>query len=424
MPIQEPVRDQGSQWISGPMECVQPPERNFPSLSGTAHAILCVRERTKCVEREEASRFKLRQLVSIVAVFCAVLTFSCECKPDNVSPTTSRNSIRNGREQRRKLLDKQTMSFPESYKLLLRNTVLYQQFPATANGSVAFFKAIRKTVHKFTKVKFDPHLLFEMSDGSPVPSMTRMYCYPLFLTGLACRNETFFVEFGTWAGASTRCMALGLKLSKCTATFQALDAFQPSQLWKFRGSRFFNGRKTLDMLNVWKEIVWEVNREVQPLKGWIGKAQTEPLSQTWQENGISAFVIDSAKTHQQLVEQSVHVWEYLKIGAVVHLMDFAKTPQVELVYLLLKPQGYLSLVYMSFCSSPWTFVVEKRLKWSLIQQFSIKKVPCTTVVRGFNDIRNDIKSLSLRTRTEINLVQCTYDMISKRERRALTTCMH
>lgn len=176
------------------------------------------------------------------------------------------------------------------------------------------------------------------------------------------------------------------------------------------------------MLSIWKEVVWEVNRNVLPFAGFISKANTESFSVAWQKCGISAFIIDSAKTHTQLIEQTYHIWDNLNLGSVVHLMDFAKTPQVELVYLLLKAKGYLSTVYMSFCASPWTFVVEKRLSWSLIQEFSTSKVPCSSVVQGFEQIEHDIKWFSLQTGADPELVECTRKMILKRQQVAEQEC--
>lgn len=314
-----------------------------------------------------------------------------------------------------------TVTIARRYKLMLESTILSKNFPATAIGSTQFLETLRDSVKVISYGDFNPRFLFEMKDGSLVPTMTQLYCYPLFLTGLACTTEMMFVEFGTWAGASTRCLAIGLKLSKCDASFQVLDYFKPHQLFKLQSSRF-QAQNDINMLKVWKEVVWEVNEGVQPFVGRIDRGMTESFSRTWQQYGIDVFIIDSAKSHRQLLEQTFHVWDNLNVGAILHLMDFAKTPQVELVYLLLKPQGYLSLAYLSFCASPWTFVVEKRLNWSLLHQFSIKALPCSSVVEGFHDAKKDIDKYALAMKVAPHLTDCVHRMILQRERIAMRYC--
>lgn len=310
----------------------------------------------------------------------------------------------------------------EKYTVLLERTILLGGFPANMNGSVKLEKALRYQFPEILQKGFDPRLFFELLDGSLVPSMSRQHCYALFLTGLACTKEELFVEFGTWSGASTRCVAMGMSFSGCVAEFQVLDAFVPSQLWKLKGSRF--GRiRAVDMLSIWKEVVWEVNKDVQPIVGWIDAKTTKTLAPSWKNRGIDAFMIDSAKTHDQLVKQTIHIWDNLKVGAVLHLMDFIKTPQVELVYFVLKPHGYLRLVYLACCGSPWTFVVERPIEWSIIKNFSMKQVPCSSVARTFVSIQEDIKNLAFQMNAEPKPVQCSLRMLEKRQRVAEKSCL-
>ena len=81
---------------------------------------------------------------------------------------------------------------------------------------------------------------------------------------------------------------------------------------------------------------------------------------------IELWSIDSAKSHADFISQSKLVWPRLRVGSIVHLMDFSKH---QLAFWLFEFvfSGDASIAFVSRFSAPWSFVIERApLDWGKV----------------------------------------------------------
>jgi len=244
----------------------------------------------------------------------------------------------------------------------------------------------------------------------------------LYLVGRATPPGGRVVEYGTWAGSSSRCIAHGLadaarvrqqlahhdvlhnakKLSGAAlsreaagalaaagagnpATLEAFDKFGRTE-WHKMPARWAGAA---DLLAVWKQLVLPVYPQATPHGGKIdqhhgytaismGRAGLGP---------VDVFIMDCAKHLKQFREQMLHLLPHLRVGGLIVFADFnifEQFYQVAFVYATfvvgdilregednhggaagrLRPEqvgGALELVHVAPDSSHWTFAVTKPL---------------------------------------------------------------
>lgn len=315
-----------------------------------------------------------------------------------------------------------TQSIIDGFEALLASSLHKNGDASRCQHDQQIFDSLKEHLSHLVWGTFTSSMLYHLEDGSKVPSMIGTYCDVLFMTGLACRAPSTVVEFGTWAGASTRCLSWGLKLANCSVEYYVFDRFTQHQTYKLKGSKFF-GKEKVKMQTIWREVVLPVLPSIQALKGNIDKSITAPFAPKWAKNGgIDIFMIDSAKTTGAFLEQTRHIWDNLHVPSMVHLLDFSKTPQVELVYGLLIPKGYFRLLYMSFYASPWVFVLEKKIGWQTISSFNTSKLSCSEKSKIYQRIEEDMIAFATRYGYATTCLNSMRRLIATRQDQLLKGC--
>ena len=119
------------------------------------------------------------------------------------------------------------------------------------------------------------------------------------------------------------------------------------------------------------------------------------------------------------------VWQYLAVGSVLCMMDFAKTSQVELFYAEFVADGSLELVSLDFCNAPWTFIVKKPLDWSLVTNFKPWNRSADQWREIFKSINQDIDRIAHQYHMETeSQIDCLKRMVKKRRDLVLSSIHH
>ena len=89
--------------------------------------------------------------------------------------------------------------------------------------------------------------LFTWHGGSQIPPMSVVTCKLIFLVGLAMAAETeVSVEFGTWIGPSTSCLAAGLKTAGIPRRLHCYDLFEMTVNAHKQNGTYWHGWSTKD----------------------------------------------------------------------------------------------------------------------------------------------------------------------------------
>jgi hypothetical protein len=255
-----------------------------------------------------------------------------------------------------------------------------------------------------------PHGPYTIEGGWPIYSETSAYCVVMWLSGKAVAGPgTLVVEMGTLLGHSSRCLASGLELRQDVAQLRkaaaeslylAFDFFRsvPSPAKKlFRDAEAARASLWLPFwLNkphhpvlaavqhasgassrgydkrVWGALMVDpvYHGPHRAVPGDIGKVAPATLATFAPEVPIEVFSIDSAKSHDQFINQAASVWPRLRVGSVIHLLDFVKHQLHFFIAEFVLP-GHVEVAYASFFSSCWSFVVRKApLDWARVRRFS------------------------------------------------------
>ena len=255
--------------------------------------------------------------------------------------------------------------------------------------------------------------LFKYPDGSKIPAQAWRHCKTLFLAASSTTGKGIVVEFGSWIGQSSRCLGAGINTTGYKEHLFSYDSYNnPINHNKFMGSKYEND-EIKDFQFIWYETVLPVYPSARSVKGKIDKEHFD--ADLWPKKMIEVFAIDSAKTHKNFMNQAGLVWQYLAIGSVLCMMDFAKTPQVELFYSEFVTNGSLELVSLDFCASPWTFIVKKPLDWSLVMNFNPWNRSEEQWHEIFNSINKDIDRIAHQYKmTRESQINCLKQLVKKR----------
>jgi hypothetical protein len=237
-----------------------------------------------------------------------------------------------------------------------------------------------------------PELLFlDAARTQRIFSQTRFYCMYLFLSGLAASSTgSLIVEMGTLSGGSSRCIAAGLE-SSAVARAIVGNATQPpvfmafDDFWLFpkKGMVEFGLRPDNPMMVaherarkdgtryhnlVWKDVMVApvYSGPLEPVPGPIERTAAERLDYIRASTAVEIWSIDSAKLHAQFLEQAAHVWPRLRVGSIIHLMDFVKAQNFFWISEFVLT-GDVTVASISLVSASWTFVVNRApLDWSKV----------------------------------------------------------
>ena len=222
-----------------------------------------------------------------------------------------------------------------------------------------------------------PHGPYTLEGGWPIYSETSAYCVVMWLSGKAVADPgTLVVEMGTLLGHSSRCLASGLELRQDVAKLRkaaaeslylAFDFFRsvPSPAKKlFRDAEAARANRWLPSWlskprhpvlaavqhtsrassrgyqnSIWGTLMVDpvYHGPHRAVPGDIGKLAPATLATFAPEVPIEVFSIDSAKSHDQFINQAASVWPRLRVGSVIHLLDVSAPPTTSAVLPTLQP---------------------------------------------------------------------------------------
>ena len=201
--------------------------------------------------------------------------------------------------------------------------------------------------------------LYKFDNGEKVPQMAANSCKGLFLAGYAMSiNSGVAVEFGSWVGQSSSCLAAGMKSAGLIGKLHCFDIYD-----KKRGKDKLDIKyQNMESVDVFHMLVDRIDTTVNIHKGYIGVKEISG-SQTWNNQNVGIFAIDSAKTYHHTIVQTEHgIWNLLQPGSIIFLMDFSKViHQVMIFYSQYVLNGDLQVEYIAFETSPWAFSIHKKL---------------------------------------------------------------
>ena len=166
--------------------------------------------------------------------------------------------------------------------------------------------------------------------GATLASMTPPpVCVMLYLAAVAVGGNGTVVEFGTWAGGSSRCIAAGLRAGAVPSTaptvLYAFDFFLAGGNWKnLNRTRFAQQaqreRSQMDLLPIWHEYVSTVYTHLQLRRGDIHELGSNPAN--WDQRPVDLFIDDSAKSGAEVSRDFVYVSPLLRVGSIAIFQDF------------------------------------------------------------------------------------------------------
>ena len=205
--------------------------------------------------------------------------------------------------------------------------------------------------------------LYHLDDGSPVPEMARLTCKLLFLAGFSMQQDSgVAVEFGSWVGQSSSCIAAGLRTADLSKRLFCFDRFVYTDGNDLIGTKWESWPEDKSIRPIFKAIVHRIDQTVVSIKGDMSNLNvSKPTS--WGGGAVGLFAIDSAKSYKEIIDQTSHgIWESIQVGGVVVMMDFAKhANQLLSFYTIFIESEALRNEYVAFTASPWAFSVHKKL---------------------------------------------------------------
>jgi hypothetical protein len=241
-----------------------------------------------------------------------------------------------------------------------------------------------------------------------------MACLPLQLAGHAVtvgslNQKAVVVEFGPFAGFSSKCIVAGMKDHNDTGDspppieFVAFDTFQNAGNFKNIVQRApwlqqeypnMSGEDT-DFLPLWTDTVQDIYPQAHGVAGYITEDTVN--HGILGNKQVALLSIDSAKDASQLLSQTRGI-QPLKAGTILILMDFEfVSSQIKQIYGCLREQ-YLMPVYISWMMEHWAFVVTQDVTLSnaaLADCYgAIADAPDTYLPRVQERVRQDLLLLS------------------------------
>ena len=108
---------------------------------------------------------------------------------------------------------------------------------------------------------------------------------------------------------------------------------------------------------------------LQAVPGDIERNAARYLAHVPAATPVNVWSIDSAKTQPSFIRQAAAVWPRLVNGSIIHLVDNAKQ-QLFFFFTQFVMSGEVEVAYLSFTSSPWSFVVRRApLPWHKVKGY-------------------------------------------------------
>lgn len=269
--------------------------------------------------------------------------------------------------------------------------------------------------------------LYKLDDGSPIPEMARVTCKLLFLAGYAANQDSgVAVEFGSWVGQSSSCIAAGLRTAGLKRRLHCYDKYTYTGGNALQGTKWKSWPQESSILPIFKEIVHRVDPTVVAHRGDMSEKEVSNAS-TWGGGPVGLFAIDSAKSFQEVIDQTAHgIWEHIQVGGVVVMMDFAKhANQVLSFYAIFVESGAMKNEYVAFTASPWAFSVQRNISAADLKTWpdvlKTREAPYI-LERARRQIIKDIKAAGIKQWAREDQIQATMDLVLG-ETKPVTKCI-
>lgn len=174
------------------------------------------------------------------------------------------------------------------------------------------------------------------ADGHKVISETPLACPLYFLAGASVTFGTA-VEFGTFAGASMRCIAAGLNLTGRAGRAYGFDAFHTGliktnlqKLVDGAGQNRFSEEisqqgENFDLKKLFYFYTRDVYPSIQAVTAHFLKTSARDMRKGFENRQLDVWSTDSAKKWEDLARQLKIVSQYLEVGSLIILADFYQT---------------------------------------------------------------------------------------------------
>lgn len=170
--------------------------------------------------------------------------------------------------------------------------------------------------------------------GEPLVAMTANVCGEYLAAGAAV-GSGLIVEFGTWAGASMRCMAAGVNLTQQVGVAIGFDAFELGYVasnapklqgmnarWWARATAQGKDLRRFDIEPLFRWQTEDVYPSVRAVRGNFRDGKVVRGALGTGGRVVDVFSTDAAKSDFQLLQDLANVADYLKPGSLVILADF------------------------------------------------------------------------------------------------------
>lgn len=233
-------------------------------------------------------------------------------------------------------------------------------------GGAQATNQMKTTVIPTTQMTMQEFLHLDGKDKIPRLG-TDPVCLPLILAGQAVQNTGVIVEFGPFAGMTTRCLGLGLNQTGVKNAMYSFDTFENENNWRAIRQQAkwvvdmpqYDPKK--DFIWVWERVVQGVYATAKAIPGFISKETANPA--VWNNDQIAILSLDSVKDVLHWQDQMEGI-KMLKAGSILALQDFIQTDQPTIVYGCLR--DYLMPVFTCWDYwEPWIFVVKKDMSLRL-----------------------------------------------------------
>lgn len=186
--------------------------------------------------------------------------------------------------------------------------------------------------------------------GKPVVAMVdTSACKLLYLAGQAVTDHSL-VEFGTWLGLSSKCIAAGMVKGGAPGDNQyAFDRFEltGSALKKVVKTPHKNLKVGSDYQHIWKNNVHPVNPAAHHVKIMVD----EVLPSHYDHKSIDVFIIDTATTYPGALLHFGRIIDQVKVGSVVIFSDFLYCPNKGKVMKCTKDHGIPVWIYTEYIAT-------------------------------------------------------------------------
>jgi hypothetical protein len=233
-------------------------------------------------------------------------------------------------------------------------------------GGAQASEEMTTTIIPTTQMTMQEFLYLTKTDTIPRLG-TDPVCLPLILAGQAIQEAGVVVEFGPFAGMTTRCLGLGLNQTGAKNAIFSFDTFENEDNWGAIRQQAkwvvnvpeYDPKK--NFIWVWERVVHGVYPTAKAIPGFISKETAHPA--VWNNDEIAVLSLDSVKgvLHWQDQLEGIRM---LKAGSILALQDFILTDQPTIVYGCLRE--YLMPVFTCWeFWEPWIFVVKKDMSLQL-----------------------------------------------------------